>query len=165
MTVTEVMEADSNPVQFFYPYLRRMLSSCASGLDKYMERRRSAQRWAIKNVDYGRPFQGSKETELRKLVGLLLSAQHQSSELVSCLTNVKMFRKSKNEAHGMIADLEELIARAAVIQDSYRQEIQLVGDMLSREVSNLAILESQKSIEQAVSVKRKSYSSVIPRQR
>jgi hypothetical protein len=157
MTVEEVREADTNPVEFFYPYLKRMLGFCAYGVNNAVERQRSALRWSLPTYQQsGFP----KETELNILVAASLADQCQFVELGFCLANVKKFC-NPGQGNALIDDLEELMKRVTANRDSTREEIQLVGDMLNRDVSNLAILESQKSIElanvsieQAVSVKR-----------
>jgi hypothetical protein len=153
LTTEEVNQSDSNPVEFLYPYLSRLVSYLASQLENPTERLRSAIQWSIRN-EWDDMIGIAKESELKQLLTSSSRNLFRLSQLATCLTNVQRFRRYTTRTEEVVVDFEELTRRMTTIQDLYRREIKLAHNILSREVSTLAITESGRSMEQAVNVKR-----------
>jgi hypothetical protein len=97
---------------------------------------RSFRQWLRdKKVIFNQTF---REEAISRLVESSLDAQLWSTQQASCLTNLKRFNGNTTKAQDMIDDFVELIDRLTIIRNYYHEELELVRDMLNREVSSLA---------------------------
>jgi hypothetical protein len=160
MNKDDIIDAESNPFEFLSPQLKKMTAHSAHKF--YLTRELQLR----KLKQYSKREEAILSSHSRaELLGNLLDSSFEYqlclSQLSSSLKNVVKFNGKTGKAGTIIDDIKELIERVTVIRDWNREQLELQRDELNRHVSNLAIIESKKSIElanlsieQAVSVKR-----------
>ncbi|EPE35620.1 Magnesium transport protein CorA, transmembrane region [Glarea lozoyensis ATCC 20868] len=158
MSKDEIVEAEQNPVEFLYPHVKGMLAADASECHTIRAHQVQSSYEYSERGRHNTPTSGSERGPERVTLGELvhesLSSQRWVSRLSFCIDNLKRFNGETHKAKEIIGDFRELIDRVIIVRDWLRERVDLERDELNRQVSNLAIDESRKSIEQAVSVKR-----------
>ena len=142
MTAADIAEAETNPVEFLYPCITEWTAHIASSL----HRERNDQKY----------HQGvERSLTISEMERVSLGHQLILEELSYMLRTIRRFNGSTSKAKVIISDLEELLEWLYILRDWNHGLLEHERDITNLEVSNLAIEESRKSIEQAVSVKRR----------
>jgi hypothetical protein len=168
MTKNEIAGAVQNPIEFLYPHIKGMVARdaflCHVSRKRQIVRSQKYSSRGKSSTRISGSGQGPKRNVLGELVGESLESQLWLTRLSSGIKNLKRFNGEIRLARKIISDLKELTERVKIVHEWYRQQVELERDELNRQVSNLAIIESKKSIElanksieQAVSVKRKKH--------
>jgi len=149
MTSQDLLAAELNPVEFMYPFLEAWTAHTASFLGS---KRESQLRGLYPQAKSTRKV--TEQPTLDDLYSRSLKYQLYTERLCSVKDNIERFNGETTKANKLLDDLTKVVKQVHALRDWNRERLDYSRDDLNRYVSNLAIKESQKSIEQAVSVKR-----------
>jgi hypothetical protein len=155
MTREDIIQAEADPFKFLHPYLEDW--TARRGVDFHeiisdqTDSFRQQQAGAFIEQRYGVE---PRNFILDRSIVTALNCQLWLQSLSNILKNIKRFEEGSEKPDDIVPNLKELVELVHTIRNWNREMLEWTRDDLNRDVSNLAIEESKKSIEQAISVKR-----------